>query len=193
MDEEGSVTQWLGRLQDGDPAAAQQLWARYFPRMVGLARSRLRALRGRAADEEDVALSAFDTLCRNAEQGSFPELQDRDSLWRLLLLITARKAAHLIRDEQRQKRGGRASVQSDDHVLCQILGREPTPDLAAEFADEWKRLLGLLQDAQLESVALLRMQGYSVEEIALTLGLASRSIKRKLQVIRNAWEKEMTP
>src|SRR5262245_26410410 len=42
MSAEGSVSQWLGRLQDGDPSAARQLWSRYFPRLVALAREKLR-------------------------------------------------------------------------------------------------------------------------------------------------------
>ncbi|HKI35430.1 MAG TPA: ECF-type sigma factor, partial [Gemmataceae bacterium] len=75
---DGSVTRWLGDLQAGDRAAAQQLWKRFFGRLVGLARKRLQGARRRAADEEDVALSAFDSFCRSAEQGRFPELADRD-------------------------------------------------------------------------------------------------------------------
>src|SRR3954465_6949521 len=99
MSPEGSVTRWLAPLQAGDPAAAQQLWERYFRRLVGLARTKLRGAPRRAADEEDVALSAFDSFCRHAEAGRFPRLADRDSLWRLLVTVTARKAAHQARDE----------------------------------------------------------------------------------------------
>jgi hypothetical protein len=66
MASEGSVTHWLGQLQAGDPAAAQQMWQRYFPRLVELARQKLRVALRRAADEEDVALSAFDSFCRGA-------------------------------------------------------------------------------------------------------------------------------
>ena len=106
MSSEGSVTRWLGALRAGDPAAAQQLWERYFHRLVGLARQRLCGARRRAADEEDVALSAFDSFYRAAEAGRFPQLADRDGLWRLLVTITARKAAHLVRDEGRGP-GGR--------------------------------------------------------------------------------------
>ena len=69
---ETSVTQWIDRLKAGDPDAAQELWERYFRRLVGLARKKLRAAPRRAADEEDVALSAFDSFCRGAEQGRFP-------------------------------------------------------------------------------------------------------------------------
>ena len=87
------VTLWIGQLQAGDPAATRPLWDRYFHRLVGLARKRLRGSPRRAADEEDVALSAFASFCRGVEHGRFPRLEDQDDLWRLLVTITARKAA----------------------------------------------------------------------------------------------------
>jgi DNA-directed RNA polymerase specialized sigma24 family protein len=197
MTPEGSVTRWLGQLQAGDEAAVQQLWERYFKRLVGLARKKLVDAPRRVADEEDVALSAFDSFCRNAEAGRYPSLADRDSLWRLLVVITARKAAHLKRDETRQKRGGGATPvpdlpadSSEGSVLEQVLSNEPTPEMAAQIAEECQRLLAALNDPELATVALLRMEGHSVEEIAAKLGFAPRSIKRKLQMIRGVWEKE---
>jgi DNA-directed RNA polymerase specialized sigma24 family protein len=199
MTPDGSVTHWLGQLQAGDPAAARQLWERYFRRLVGLARQRLQGLPRRAADEEDVALSAFDTFCRNAERGRFPDLSDRDGLWRLLMVLTARKVAHLVRDAGRQKRGGgtapaRATAGPDEGaVLDAVLSREPDPEFAAQVAEECRRLLLRLGDPQLESVAVWRMEGYTVEEIAAKLGCAPRSVKRKLQLVRNLWEREVSP
>jgi DNA-directed RNA polymerase specialized sigma24 family protein len=190
----GSVTRWLGELQAGDAAAAQPLWERYFHRLVGLARKKLQNAPRHAADEADVALSAFASFCRNAEAGKFPQLADRDGLWRLLVVVTARKAAHVLRAAGRQKRGGAAAPEeSDDARLDQVLSREPTPEFAAEVADECRRLLRRLDDAELETVALRRMEGYTVEEIAAQLGYAPRSIKRKLQMIREVWEKEVPP
>ena len=88
MPTDDAVTVWLGRLRAGDAAAARPLWDKYFHRLVALARARLRSAPRRAADEEDVALSAFDSFCRNAEAGRFPDLTDRDSLWRLLAAFT---------------------------------------------------------------------------------------------------------
>src|SRR5436305_7405580 len=107
MPSDRSVTFWIGQLKAGDSLAAQKLWEGYYGRLVGLARARLRGAGVRAADEEDVALSAFASFCRGAEHGRFPQLADRDDLWRLLVVLTARKAWHRRRDEQRPKRGGR--------------------------------------------------------------------------------------
>jgi DNA-directed RNA polymerase specialized sigma24 family protein len=197
MAAEGSVTGWLARLREGDAAAAQRLWERYFQRLVGLARKKLQGAPRRVADEEDVALSAFTSFCCSVERGRFPQLLDRDSLWRLLMVITARKAAHLVRDEQRQKRGGDVTpfegpaADMEDTVLEQILGREPSPEFAAQVAEECQRLLCSLDDDELRSVALWKMEGYTIEEMAEKLGYAARSIKRKLQVIRGVWEKEI--
>ncbi len=196
MTQDGSISCWLGAIQAGDEDAAQQLFQRYFLQLVKLARQRLRHAPPRAADEEDVALSAFNSFCHNAERGRFPQLQDRDDLWRVLVVITGRKVSHLLRDEGRQKRGGaarRVEAAGDgqpDDPLVQVCSREPSPELAAHMAEEYERLLGLLPDDDLRRLARWRMEGHSVEEIAIKLGCATRSVKRKLQLIRTLWEHE---
>src|SRR5205085_8369771 len=106
MSSDVSVTNWINQLKAGEPEAARRLWDGYFRRLVGLARGKLEGSPRRAADEEDVALSAFGSLCRGAEGGRFPHLLDRDSLWQLLVAITAHKAHDLRRREERKKRGG---------------------------------------------------------------------------------------
>ncbi len=195
MPSDGSVTKWIDQLQVGDAVAVRQLWQRYFHRLVGLARKKLADAPRGMADEEDVALSAFDSFCRQAEQGRFPDLADRDGLWRLLVVMTARKAGHLRRDETRQKRGGGRVTEdgeTSDRRLEEILSREPDPGMAALAADEHRRLMDLLGDDELRRVAQRRMEGDSVEEIAKLFGYATRSIKRKLQLIRETWERELT-
>src|SRR5215468_5927517 len=107
MSPPGSVTHWLDGLRTGESVAARKLWENYFQRLVELARKKLRALPRAAADEEDVALSAFDSFCRGAEHGRFPRLEDRHDLWQVLLMLTQRKAADLIQHEAREKRDWR--------------------------------------------------------------------------------------
>jgi DNA-directed RNA polymerase specialized sigma24 family protein len=195
MASKGSVTRWIGQLQAGDPGAAQQLWERYFRRLVGLARKKLRDTPRRAADEEDVALSAFASFCRGARRGRFPRLDDRDNLWRLLVTFTARKAFDQVRDERTQKRGG-GDVSGESALrgaegspadLDQIVGREPTPAFAAQVADECRRLLDLLADAELRSVAVWKMEGDTTEQIAAKLACAPSTVERKLRRIRGLW------
>src|SRR5262245_22248907 len=141
MSPDGSVSRWLQPLQQGDPEAAQQLWQRYFLSLVQLARQGLRHAPRRATDEEDVALGAFASFCRNAEQGAFPQLHDRNDLWRILAVITARKASRVLRDEGRQKRGGPARLAApevdQDALLQQVYSREPTPEMAAQMTEEY--------------------------------------------------------
>jgi DNA-directed RNA polymerase specialized sigma24 family protein len=163
---------------------------------VALARARLQGAPRRAADEEDVALSAFDSFCRAAGGGRFPQLSDRDDLWKLLVVMTARKACHLLRDQQRLKRGGAPAEGLTDLEtpdLDDVVGAEPSPEFAAQVAEETQRLLGLLDragDADLRGVALQKMEGYTVEEIAADLRCAPRTVARKLALIRKVWEKE---
>jgi DNA-directed RNA polymerase specialized sigma24 family protein len=197
MSSAGSVTHWIGQLKAGDPAAAQQLWERYFRRLVGLARKKLQDTPRGAADEEDVALSAFHSFCQGVAGGRFPRLLDRDDLWQLLMLITARKAADLVQYERRLKRGGagpgqpRAAAAEVD--LEHILSQEPTPEFAFQVAESCQRLLSLLRDEELRTIALRKMEGYTNEEIAAQLGCALRTVRRRLRLIRSTWEQEIAP
>src|SRR5215471_13155474 len=102
MPSQGSVSRLIDGLAVRDDAAVEQLWRRYFPRLVGLARKRLHNAPRRLEDEEDVALSAYASFCQAAEAGRFPQLLDREGLWRLLVVITVRKVGHLIRDKGRR-------------------------------------------------------------------------------------------
>jgi hypothetical protein len=123
MSSEPSVTYWIRRAQAGDPAAAQRIWERYFQRLVGLARKKLQGAIRRAADEEDVVLSAFDSFYRAAERGRFPQLNDRHDLWQLLVLVTERKAIDLIHHERRARRGGGRGIGRGGRGRCRFLGR----------------------------------------------------------------------
>jgi DNA-directed RNA polymerase specialized sigma24 family protein len=195
----GSVTHWLQLLQQGEEEAVRAIWQRYGARLIALARDRLRQ-RGaarRVADEEDVALSVFDSFCRGAEQGRFPDLGGRDNLWQLLVVLTARKALRQAQYERRASRGGgrvvaavdlAAADPDDGAVLEQIVGREPSPEFAAAVAEECDRLFDLLGDDELRMIARRRMEGHTNAEVAALLGCLERTVERKLRVIRGLWE-----
>jgi DNA-directed RNA polymerase specialized sigma24 family protein len=193
---EGSITRCIDRLKSGDRAAAERLWGAYIRRLVSLARAKMRAAPRGAADEEDVALSAFDSFYRRAERGQFARLDDRDDLWQLLVVITERKALGLLRHETRKSRGeGRTVSLSEDDDVDEVAAIDPapSPEFAAQFADEYRRLLGLLGDDSLRAVALWKMEGYTNAEIAGRLGCVEQTVERKLRSIRRLWDGEQSP
>jgi DNA-directed RNA polymerase specialized sigma24 family protein len=196
--DDGSVTGWIGDLKAGGDSAAQHLWERYFHRLVHLARARLRAVRraGAVADEEDAALSAFDSFCRGATAGRFPQLADRDGLWRLLVVITLHKVMGQVGRQAAQKRGGGRLVSeqaltgndpADVAGLDNLAGSEPSPELAALVIDEYRRLRDALASDELRQVLDLRLQGHTRVEIAEMLGCAERTVRRKIEIIRESW------
>ena len=202
LDDAGSVTIWLAELRSGDEASARKLWQRYFERLVNLARVKLRCRPRGASDEEDVALSAFDSVFDGLTRGRYPDLADREDLWRLLVTITARKAANQLKRESRQKRGGggvldeaalAARSMGGAESLDQLPGIEPSPEFAALMAEECQQRLDSLPDDSLRRVALLKMEGYAHEEIAAQLGCGLRTVARKLEIIRKAWLAEVPP
>ena len=195
MTSEGSVTRWLGPLQAGDPAAAQVLWERFFRRLVALARKKLSGAPRRAADEEDVALSAFHSFCRAAQR--FPRLNDRDDLWQVLVMLTARKAFQERRGQQALKRGGTAGADGPRTAaavaLDEIVGAEPTPEFAVSIAEHFEALLAKLPGEELRQIARLRLEEYASAEIAERLGCTERTVSRKLVLIRSYWEHDAPP
>jgi RNA polymerase sigma factor (sigma-70 family) len=183
-----SVTTWLAGAKTGDDQAVQQLWQRYYKRLLGIARSILEGSAKRTSDEEDVALSAFKSFYFRAAAGKFPKLDDRSDLWKLLMTITVRKALRARRKNSPQRTG--QNLDTMDECLA---SREPTPELAAMVTSEFQRLIEQLDDDQLSAVALAKLEGYTNLEIAGQLGKSLSSIERKLRVIRRIWEDELAP
>lgn len=195
-----SVSRWIDELKAGQEAAATRLWNHFYGRLIGLACRKLGAAPRRAADEEDVVASAFETFFRRAKQGQFPRLHDRDDLWQLLVKITERKALNQLRDQARQKRGGgklrgeSAFIDKNASTagpgINRVAGPEPTPEFAAVVAEGFQRLLDLLGDDQLRELALLKLEGYTNQELVERTGRSLPTIERRLRLIRDKWKEE---
>lgn len=198
---ENSVTHWLEELQDGQPSDAQlQLWNRYFDRLTAMARLKLNGAPQRAADEEDVALSALNSFFQAARDGRYADLTDRTKLWHLLVRITVSKSLNQIRRQKAKKRGagkvmGESGLGVDDEAraraIDQVIGAEPTPQFAAEISEQCERLMAMLDNDELRTVARLRLEGNSNAQIAAELDVVERTVERKLNLIRKCWSREL--
>jgi hypothetical protein len=152
------------------------------------------------SDEEDVALSVFQSICRGAAEGRLKDLSNRDELWWLLLRLTKQKVTDHTRRELAEKRGG-GTVRSEADFYGSpsegfasiefLISREPTPDFVVMLEEQQQHLLGLLRNDQLRIIAIGRIEGKTTAELAEQLALTTRSIERKLQLIRNTWASEL--
>jgi DNA-directed RNA polymerase specialized sigma24 family protein len=186
----GAITQWLARLKNGDVTAAASLWEEFRRRLKGLVRPDAAPwITGGAWDESDVALSAFALFCRALGEGRYQEVSGREDLWRLLATITLRKARDRARSMRTRKRGGDVlTVARDTEALDELACPLPTPDMQVLLNEECGRLLDLLPSTDLRTLALLRLEGYSNEEAAQSMGYTRRTIQRMLALIRRLWE-----
>ena len=198
MCSDGSVTHWIHEIKDGNQAMAQALWERYFTQLVRVARTRLDGDARRSRDEEDIALSVFDSFCRAAADGRFPNLADRDSLWRLLVRMAARKVIDQRRHEHRQRRGGGNVIGEDalvaagyeENALAQVIGNAPTPEFAAVVTERFESLLKRLKDDDLRRITMGKMEGYTNDELAEQLGCSLRTVERRLSLVREICRQE---
>jgi DNA-directed RNA polymerase specialized sigma24 family protein len=184
------ISEWLVAAKSGDDQAIASLWKTYFQKVINLARGRMIQMSRSVYDEEDAALSAMHSLFRGAEQGAFPELNDRDNLWKLLVVITARKVNRRIEYSTANKRGGgdMGSCREVPDDIQTIVDREPTADFVAEMMEDLQSRLDQLPDKSLQRVAMLTMEGHTQQQIAETLHCTERTIRRKLETIRAIWQ-----
>jgi len=201
MDEQHSISQWIEGLKAGDQDAARKLWEGYFHKLVRLVERKLPAQTQRVFDEEDVALSAFKSFCYGVAEERFPDLNDRGNLWAVLVVIATRKVQAYVATQNRQKRGG-GQVRGDSVFLGRgtdeelagfdaLAGKEPTPAFLAQASETCERLLDALGDETLRNLAILKMQGCTIDEIASQTGCTKRAVQRRLEIIRRTWREEM--
>ena len=199
-DSASAFEQLMERVRGGDEEATAQLWHDYYQQLVRIAAKRLPANLRRTGDEEDIALSAFHSFIAGVREDNFPDLQGPDNLWGLLITLTGRKVHAHLRHQTRQKRGG-GSVRGESVFLDPqgeqkgggiggVTGSAPAADLPTELSEACELLLGQLDDEQLKQIAVMRMDGFLVDEIADRLGLSKRAVERRLQLIRRIWSEE---
>ncbi|CAN5302496.1 ECF-type sigma factor [soil metagenome] len=191
------VSLWINELRQADPVAARKLWTHFVSRLYELGRNKLQPSTRRVYDEEDVALSAFQSFCAGISDGRFPDLHDRESLWHLLLLLTARKISNRQRHDQQQRRDVHRTLSDSIYTSPNeipscfelVNSREPTPEFAAEFVDTCEHLYQSLNDPTLQQVVTLRLEGYTDSDVANRLNCSRRTVQRRLEVIRRHCER----
>ncbi len=188
------VSHWIDRVKYGDSAAANRIWRHYFDRLVRSVRQGLRGQNRAVSDEEDIVLSVFDSFYAAAADGRFPDLADRDDLWRLLLRMSARKVIDKRRHDRRQRRGGDAEIRpldGDDGTVLEVIGDEPSPEMALMMQESVEAFFSHLGVGSLRDLAVAKLEGHSNADLARRFGCSERTIERRLHLIREKCRQEL--
>jgi DNA-directed RNA polymerase specialized sigma24 family protein len=186
-----SVTQWLVDLKLGDSRAAEEIWDRFFERLCGRLRHRVAAGQ-RLVDEEDLAISAIHALYAGAKDGRFQKLDSREDLWQLLVLIGSRKAVSAHRAARARQQLGESAL-GVSPSLALGLDRVMAADVDDTYLDDLGSTCGELLESlepRFRELALLKLEGFSNDEIAKKTGRSVRTIERHLMIIRESWKSE---
>jgi RNA polymerase sigma factor (sigma-70 family) len=200
-DPTGSVTQLIQQFQSGDPVhreeSARQLWERYLPRLLVLARRHLDHRVRAYENEEDVALSVGKSIFNRLERGDF-DLTGRDDLWALLVRVVKNKACNAADRYFCDKRDIRRTISFPpfdvDSTDAPPGGSEPvddtdpTPEEAVLLNEALEQRLRTLPEPDLRQVAQMKLEGYVNGEIADKLKCSERGVERKMNLIRKRWE-----
>ncbi len=194
MSDSSHVSRWIEEVKVGDSAAASRIWHHYFDRLIRSVRHQLLGANRAVSDEEDIVLSVFDSFYAAAAQGRFPDLTDRDDLWRLLLRMSARKVIDKRRHDRRQRRGGDAAIHSldqDQEAIIEVIGDEPSPDMVLMMRESVEHLLCEIGVGSLRDLAVAKLEGYSNAELARRFECSERTIERRLHLIREKCTQEI--
>ncbi len=196
----GSVTRCIQQLKAGDVDAFQKIWDHYFEELLEVARGVMRQRkRWSIVDEDDIVQNALLSVCQGIPKNkSYEKVTSRESLWPILVAITKFKVADNFRRENAAKRGGgrvvsEANLERDgEHStaigLAQLVADEtPTPHDIVEMSEQLNVLMSLLPREDLRQIARLHLEGWKNNEIAEELQMSTRSVERKLALVRDAW------
>jgi len=191
--DKGSVTRWIEQMRGGDSIVVHALAERYFKKLGDAARRRLHKINQNLHDEEDVANFVLEAVFRNIAQGRYPDLQDRDDLWFLMLAITQRRISSILKRDRRQK-AQPSSLTSLTELLeiyegeLSDLAVDSDPEqIAIEIGDCWQELMRILPNDEFRKIARLKLDFYSNRQISSMLKLTSKYIDRKVVEIQRLW------
>jgi DNA-directed RNA polymerase specialized sigma24 family protein len=86
------------------------------------------------------------------------------------------------------KRGGDAAPPPDAGPEEEPVDPALPPDLLVLMTEQCQHLLDLLGDDELRALALCKLEGFTDDEAAETMGCARRTIQRRLTLIRRLWQ-----
>lgn len=169
---------WLESVVQRQDGYESETVARFADRLLRLAQSRMPARLRRRVDPEDIIQSAFRSFFARNEDGQF-EFQEFPDVWKLLAAITFKKVQQSLRFHERQQRDVNREALVDESGGAITA----TASSVAVMLDLLETILDRIPEQHREIIRL-RMENYSVEEIAQEVGVSTRTVSRAIALVR---------
>ena len=187
----GTVTKAIDGLLTERETASELLWDFYFERLCRFATTKIAKRQRRLIDNEAVAASAMYALLDGIENERFGLIDNRDELWRILVIVATRKAYDARRHHLCAKRGAGLvrgdSVFSTKGLKAIIADQrgDSDPSGCSEVESVLEELNKQLPDDNYRQITTLRLAGHNNREIARKLNCSTRTIIRKMTLIQS--------
>lgn len=180
---------WLRRVVDGQDGFETLAVSRFSERLLKLASAKMSPRLARRLDAEDIVQSVFESFFRRHRDQQF-EFENVNDVWRLLAAMTYRKTVQAARHHTRQQRDiNREKNEGPNHLLeCEPPNSDvPTASAVVMMQELLDEILRRLPDTHHEML-MLRLEQYSIEEIAGRVQVSTRTVNRTLARVRQVAE-----
>jgi len=185
-----SLSLWR-RFQADEPRAAEQLFRRYVARLTALANRRLSPKLAARLGAEDIVQSAYGSFFAAARSGRFA-IEASGDLWRLLATMTVRKLRGQVEHHRAQLRSFEREESLDaDKANEPAADRQPTASELIAAGEQAELLYAQLTPDQACAVQM-RLENYTVPEIAAALSCTDRTVRRWLHTAKRLIEAQLS-
>lgn len=174
-----------------DDKLSTEEWSALMHLLAKQAEHSLRWMRKGTASTDDTVMSTLRTYLRQANQGELPPPTDPDSLWPVLEKQLERKidAAKATQGYKKNRMAVRYSelAPSADGLAAEnaFVSQSTSPEQVEAYVDQAMQLLTeTIEEEELLRIAQMKLECYSVEEIAETTGLSDHQVRRRLARIK---------
>ncbi len=185
---EDNISDLVSRCRAGNEEAATILFRWHLDKLIALVRSRLSQKLNSRMDPEDILQSAYRSFFGGLVDGKF-KVERSDELWSLLAAITLHKLYRQVARHTAKKRTVQRErpIHQDDSLLGvepELVAELPTPAQAAAVVEELEHVMDRLDTLE-QTMLQLRLEGYTVEEIAAKVDRSERTVRRLLEKIKD--------
>jgi DNA-directed RNA polymerase specialized sigma24 family protein len=198
-----SITRLIRLLPNNDYHSARLLFEFYRDRLLALARKRLGDADRKMRDEEDIVGEVLAQFLIAGRQGQLPIINSRSDLLRMLSDRVNKRTKNLIRDTNREKRGGGKVASESDLVTAEgrpsggldsLPGASRSPDADLIDLEQLRalheRIIACMPNDKLREYAMLWLEGLTPAEIATRKKVSHTTVYRKMDLVLGNLQRE---